>query len=236
MTETSKLGLPLLEPAQAQKHVTVNEALLRLDALNQITLTGVGTVAAPTNPSEGETYSVGSGASGAWSGKDGNLAVFSNNGWVFVTPLHGWRAWDVGNGVSLTFDGVGWVEGAGAVSPNGAGFVHRTMEIDHSVGSGASSTVSAALPADSIVYGVTGRVLSAIGGATSFEIGVSGSTNRYGSGFGVSVGSWTRGITGSPLSYYSATDLLLTASGGYFDGSGTMRLAIHYAELTIPRA
>ena len=32
MTDTSQLGLPLLEPAQAQKHVTVNEALVRLDA------------------------------------------------------------------------------------------------------------------------------------------------------------------------------------------------------------
>ena len=100
MTENCKLGLPLLEPAQAQKRVTVNEALLRLDALNPITLTGVGTVAPPTNPSEGEAHSVGSGESGVWSGDDGNLAVFSNNGWVFVTPLHGWRVWDVGNGVS----------------------------------------------------------------------------------------------------------------------------------------
>ena len=134
-----------------------------------------------------------------------------------------------------TFDGTDWIAGAGAVSLNGAGFEHRKIEIDNSVGSGASSTVSAPLPADSIVYGVTGRVLSAIGGATSLEIGVANSTNRYGSGFCVSSGVWTRGITGSPLACYSATDLLLTASGGNFDGSGTTRLAIHYAELTIPR-
>ncbi|NND41100.1 MAG: DUF2793 domain-containing protein, partial [Silicimonas sp.] len=38
MADTSRLGLPLLDPAQAQKHVTVNEAFLRLDALSQITL------------------------------------------------------------------------------------------------------------------------------------------------------------------------------------------------------
>ena len=30
---TARLGLPLLQPAQAQKHVTVNEALMRLDGL-----------------------------------------------------------------------------------------------------------------------------------------------------------------------------------------------------------
>ena len=235
MTETSRLGLPLLEPAQAQKHVTVNEALLRLDALNQINLTGVGEVTPPTSPSEGETHSLGAGATGVWSGEDGNLAVFSNNGWIFVVPLPGWRGWDAENGVSLTFDGSQWVEGAGSISPNGAAFVHRSIEVDHNLGSGGSSLVSEALPADSIVYGVTGRVLSAIGGATSYEMGVSGSTNRYGSGFGVSVGSWTRGLTGSPLAYYSATDLLLTASGGNFDGTGTIRLAIHFAQLNIPR-
>ena len=35
MTDTANLLLPLLQAAQAQKHVTVNEALLRLDALVQ---------------------------------------------------------------------------------------------------------------------------------------------------------------------------------------------------------
>ena len=38
MAETAKLTLPLLEAAQAQKHVTVNEALVRLDAAAHLTL------------------------------------------------------------------------------------------------------------------------------------------------------------------------------------------------------
>ena len=33
MNETTQLKLPLLQPAQAQKHVTVNEALALLDQL-----------------------------------------------------------------------------------------------------------------------------------------------------------------------------------------------------------
>jgi hypothetical protein len=37
MTETANLALPLVQPAQAQKHVTVNEALARLDGLTQLT-------------------------------------------------------------------------------------------------------------------------------------------------------------------------------------------------------
>ncbi|MDJ1017900.1 MAG: hypothetical protein QNJ35_15435 [Paracoccaceae bacterium] len=45
-----------------------------------------------------------------------------------------------------------------------------------------------------------------------------------------------RGLTGTPLTYYADTNLVLTAGGGSFDGSGSVRLAVHYAELTLPRA
>mgnify|MGYP001796473623 CR=1 FL=1 len=38
MSETLNMGLPLVQPSQAQKHVTVNEALVRLDALGQMVL------------------------------------------------------------------------------------------------------------------------------------------------------------------------------------------------------
>ncbi len=234
MPETAKLGLPLVAPAQAQKHVTVNESLTRLDALVQLSLESVGGTLPPSSPGEGEAHSVGAGATGAWTGQDGQVAVYANGGWVFLSPQTGWQGWS--GGTRVQFDGVDWIEGAGALSVNGAGFVHRTIELDHAVAAGASSAVSAAVPANTIVYGVSGRVLSAIGGATSFEVGVSGSTDRYGSGIGVGAGAWLRGMTGSPLAYYADTDLLLTAQGGSFDGSGTLRLAVHFAELTLPRA
>lgn len=235
MAETTRLALPLLAPAQSQKHVTVNEALSRLDALTQMVLSGMATTVPPLSPAEGETHVVGPGAGGAWSGQDGAVALFLNNGWAFLQPAAGWRAWDMVSGVPVVFDGVAWAEGAGAMSSNGAGFLHRSVEFDHAVSPGATSTVLAAITGDTIVYGVTGRVLSPIGGAASFEIGVSGSANRYGSGFGTTTGSWARGITASPVAYYATTDLILTAGGGNFDGSGTVRLAVHFAELTLPR-
>ena len=48
MTENSpRLGLPYLMPAQAQKHVTHNEALERLDLLAQCVLAGLGSVTPP---------------------------------------------------------------------------------------------------------------------------------------------------------------------------------------------
>lgn len=234
MPDTVKLGLPLIAPAQAQKHVTVNESLTRLDALVQLSLGSLEETVPPLSPTEGDVHSVGPGATGDWAGEDGRLAVFANGGWVFVTPRPGWQGWS--GGARVQFDGIGWVEGAGTLSPHGAGFVHRTMETDHAVQSGGTSLIAGILPENVVVYGVTGRVLSDIGGATGFEIGVAGSSDRYGSGVGTEAGAWLRGLTGAPLTYYAATDLLLTALGGSFDGTGTLRVAVHFAELTLPRA
>jgi hypothetical protein len=236
MTETAQIGLPLVQPAQAQKHVTVNEALARLDALAQITLQATGVTAPPVSPSEGDLYGVGVAATNEWTGQDGRAALFLNGGWLFVTPKVGWRGWNAASGSVVVYDVVDWVEGGGAFSANGAGFVHLSVEMDHAFSAGATSTVAGFLPANTLVYGITGRVLSAIGGPASFEIGVTGSTNRYGSGIGTGAGSWARGLTGSPLAYYADTDLILTGTGGSFNGTGTLRLAIHFAELTLPRA
>lgn len=235
MADTTGLGLPLLAPAQSQKHVTVNEALSRLDALVNLSLSSVGQAAPPGSPEEGEVHAVGEAASGDWAGQEGRLALFLNGGWAFLTPRVGWQGWSVGAGARVAFDGVGWQPGAGAFSPNGAGFLHRVIEIDHALAAGASSVAPGLLPEGAIVYGITGRVLSSIGGATSLQIGVAGSADRYGSGIGVAAGSFARGITGSPLAYYADTELVLSAEGGSFDGTGVIRLAVHLAELTLPR-
>ena len=98
MTETAQLGLPLVQAAQAQKHVTVNEAFARLDALAQIRLASGGLTAAPGSPAEGDLHPVAAGAGGDWAGKDGQLALRLNGGWQFVVPRVGWRGWRADSG------------------------------------------------------------------------------------------------------------------------------------------
>jgi hypothetical protein len=235
MNETTQLRLPLVAASQAQKHITVNEAFQKLDATVQLVLTSVGAAAPPGAPAEGDVHAVGDYATGAWSGQSGHLALFINGGWLFLQPMTGWRAWRQDSGSTATFDGVDWIDGVGSISANGAAFVHRATEIDHSVAAGPTSVVSGAVPENAIVYGVTGRVMDAVGGAASFQVGVSDGLNRYGSGIGVSSGSWLKGMTGTPLAYYASTDLVLTAEGGSFSGAGTIRLVVHWAELTLPR-
>lgn len=237
MAETATLKLPLVQAAQAQKHVTVNEALGRLDAMAQLVLASRATSEPPAAGNEGSVYALPSDAAGDWSGHGGRLALRLNGGWEFISPVAGWRAWIADEGASAQFDGTGWVADAVAVSPGGAGLALRVVEIDHALGEGAASTTVSVIPGGAIVFGVTGRVVDALGGtATTFRVGTDGaSTDRYGSGIGTGAGAWFRGITGTPLAYYADTALTLTAEGGSF-GGGIVRIAVHFAELGLPRA
>ena len=236
MAETYNFGLPLLDAAQAQKHVTVNEAMARADAVAQMRLKGLG-VTVPPVAVDGTAYSVGAGATADWAGHDGEIAVYTNGGWVFMLPKNGWRGWLESTGEAVVFDGVDWKSDAVVVSPGGAGTHYRIAEFDHVIAAGATSTTVEMIPGSTQVIGVTGRVISEItgSGVASWSLGVVGSDNRYGSGLGLGLNSWARGLTGAPLTYYSDEAIVLTPDAGSFTG-GTVRLSIHYVELSVPRS
>lgn len=234
MAETEKFKLPLLDPAQAQKHVTVNEALVKADANLQLTLASQSSLAPPGSPVDGVCYAVPAGATGDWAGQDGMVAHFANGGWSFLAPQPGWRAWVEDEGAVALCFGSAWVPGAVAISPSGAALCHLVVEIDHVVGAGPTSDTTTLIPANAMVYGVTGRVLSVLTGSlTSWRIGVAGADDRYGSGLGLVAGSYAHGVTSAPQAYYAATALRLTGEGGDFT-AGTVRLAVHLAEITVP--
>ena len=234
MTITPRLGLPLLQAAQAQKHVTVNEALVLLDGVAQMTLLSADTSTPPALANDGDCYGIPVGAVNDWAGRSGEIAIYSNGGWVFVVPQKGWKSWITDKSASAIFDGAVWIVGAVAVSVNNAVTAFEVVETEHTITAGATSTAIAAIPAFSIVLGVTGRVTGAVSGTlTTWRLGVASSDNRYGGNLGVAQGSWVRGLTSTPQTYYSDTDLLLTGEGGDFAG-GTVRLAVHLMNLTIP--
>ena len=66
MTDTPLMSLPLLAPAQAQKHVTVNEALRLLDGMVQLSVLDDTRTAPPASPADGDRHLVASGATGLW--------------------------------------------------------------------------------------------------------------------------------------------------------------------------
>ena len=89
---TPNLALPYLAPAQAQKHVTVNETVRALDALVLLAVESRQVGAPPDELGEGERYVVADGATGAWSGRDHAVAAFQDGAWSFFAPRTGWLA------------------------------------------------------------------------------------------------------------------------------------------------
>jgi hypothetical protein len=225
-----------LQPAQAQKHVTVNEALTRLDGIVQLTLMSTNQTTPPGVVIDGACYGVPFGGVNEWSGHDGEIAIGSNGGWDFVGPQRGWRAVVFDRGVSALHDGTVWREGMVTLSPFNSGLSFGVAEADHVITAGAVSTTSALIPANSVVIGVTARVISDITGTlTSWALGNPGAVGRFGSGLGLGVGAWARGVLGQPTTYYAPEALQLDAAGGSFAG-GTVRIAVHYLEIALPDA
>lgn len=108
MSETPMLGLPLLAAAQAQKHVTHNEALLLLDGLVQLSVRSRQLAAPPADAVAGDQFIVAAAATGDWQGQGGKLANRDEAGWRFFTPRRGWRLWVVDEDALLVFDGAVW--------------------------------------------------------------------------------------------------------------------------------
>lgn len=103
------LSLPYLQPAQAQKHVTHNEALRILDAVTQLSVLSTALSVPPGAPNNGDRYLVGPAASGAWTGQENAVAVWAENAWTFFAPGTGWRVDVAATGQTLRFNGISWV-------------------------------------------------------------------------------------------------------------------------------
>lgn len=234
MDETARIGLPLVQAAQAQKHVTVNEALARLDALVPLVLAGRDATEPPGAAEDGAVHAVPEGATGAWQGQAGRLAIWLNGGWAFVTPGRGWTAFLAAEGRTAVHDGAQWQAGALTLAPSGAGLSAGIVEGDHVLAAGATEMTDVVIPEAAMVIGVTARVVAPVTGSlTAWRIGTAGADDRFGSGLGLAAGSWGRGMLGTPMTYYAPTPLVLTAEGGSFAG-GVVRLAIHYLETRFP--
>lgn len=116
MEQTENLALPYIMPSQAQKHVTHNEALRILDALVQLAVIDRDRTDPPSGAADGERHIVAAGATGAWTGKDGQVAVMDGGAWTFLAPRPGWRAWVVNEEALVVWDGAAWKAAAGMPS------------------------------------------------------------------------------------------------------------------------
>jgi len=130
MTTTTNLKLPYIMAAQAQKHVTHNEALRALDAVVHLGVSDRHLVAPPDTPSEGDRHIVAADASGAWESRSGQIAAFQDGAWAYFAPNAGWIAWVADENTALVFDGDAWVEFTGSdINPAQLVGVNTTADI-----------------------------------------------------------------------------------------------------------
>ncbi len=109
MSETTQnLGLRLLSTGQAQKEVTINEALASIDALLNRGAADKDLATPPAEPDAGLLYIVGAAATGDWAGHEGDIAYYDQI-WRFVAPNEGMVLWVNDEDVLYAYDGSNWV-------------------------------------------------------------------------------------------------------------------------------
>ncbi len=91
---------------QAQKETFVNETHSLTDALLHCTVEGTLS-APPASPVDGESWLVGTGASGEWLNHDVAIACRQAENWLFVTPQSGMRIFDRSTAQIILFND-GW--------------------------------------------------------------------------------------------------------------------------------
>lgn len=248
MSNTSNLQLPYLAVGQAQKHVTVNQSLRRLDAILQLSVVSATTPAEPASPTDGDVYIVPAGKSGThWSTfANWSLGYYRDGAWEPVAPREGWLAFAKDTGQLLVFAGGAWsifVAGLGDAnvftahqtfaSAHGASLSPQVIEEEVTL-SGASVASTMVIPNGSICFGVSERVTVPVTGASSFKVGVAGETAKFGDLLGLSAGSTNFGIIG-PTAFYADTPVVITANGANFTG-GKTRLAVHVLRVAPPQS
>lgn len=157
MSDSTRLALPYLAAGQAQKHITVNESLLRLDALVQLSALSAHLAGEPETPADGDIYILPAGKSGAaWDAMaDGALAYYRDGAWEELTPKPGWRCFTEDERALLAYDGASWARLAASdekrlrFTPGGDGVV-SIYRIDEARAQNPRTAVISAIDGDTI--------------------------------------------------------------------------------------
>jgi hypothetical protein len=235
--ETINLALPYILSAQAQKHVTHNEALRRLDGLVQLVVQWEGDTP-PAIPVEGQCFAVGSSPGGAWTSKAHRLALYEDGGWTFILPRTGWIAWFVEADRQKIWTGSAWNDllsestishlgvNTSADSTNRLAVAADASLLTHS-GGGHQLKLNKAAAGDtlSLVYQTnwSGRAEMGLAGSDAFEIKVSAD----GASWATAIRTTSSGAVlqpGRPLVRASYGESVLTPADGSRTGFGNLNI------------
>jgi Protein of unknown function (DUF2793) len=237
---TARMDLPFILPAQAQKHVTHNEALLKLDAVVQLVIDGES-VAPPDSPTEGETLWVGGTGTGAFAGHDGTLAVRQDGAWTFIIPQTGWQAVFRDTAVARIFDGSDWVipalpdDGnfdrlgvAGTADSYNRLLVQSPGSLFNHAGDSHRMSINKASTADtaSLLFQSNWQARTEMGlaGEDSFSFKMYGDATGWRQAIGISPEGYVRHEQ-RPLARAALSSVTFTPAAGSFTGFDTLHLS-----------
>ncbi len=107
MATSPNLTFTYLVEGQAGGEVTHNDTMNRIDGLCHLSVIAVQN-APPGSPSNGDVYRVDSAGTGAWSGHNGEIAMYYD-GWVFQAPFEGMIYYLQSDNTIYAYDGAAWV-------------------------------------------------------------------------------------------------------------------------------
>jgi len=196
-SNTPRAQLPLLAAAQAQKHVTHNDALLQLDALIFARFLSRNLSTPPATPADGDTYLVKATATGAWTGQNGQIAYANGGVWRFAAPFTGLTAYVVDEAKLIVFNGTAFVDYASTLALQNVPLVGVNATADatnkfsvssaallfNNIGNGVQVKLNKNAVADtaSILYqtGFSGRAEIGLTGDDDFHFKVSGDGSTF---------------------------------------------------------
>ena len=134
--------------------------------------------------------------------------------------------------VRASFDGYGQL--TYGIQDNGQevelGVLEELITIDAAASTDGS--VLSQIPTNAIVDSVLVRVVTAIPGAATFDVGVSGATSRFISGVSVSGGTTAGGSDSSNTYYDSAAFIRITPNTTPSGATGRVRVTVFYRKFT----
>ena len=127
------------------------------------------------------------------------------------------------------------IHGAAAAQADGQRMTLIAQTELLTIAAAAATDTAILIPAGALVLGVTTRVTTVIPTAATYDVGVSGATTRYGSGFSTAATTTSASPgTTNPTIYAAATAIRITPNLTPAANTGRLRVTIHYLVLTAP--
>ena len=237
MSKTERLGLPYILQAQAQKEVTHNQALNRLDVFVNTVAEDI-VDAPPTTANDGDIYIVGDNPQGIFEGNVNNLAQFTGGSWTFYQPLNYMEVmiallkqkfifianeWTLLNSSTILN---GDIDRTKSDRTNSKYLKIEDWQEDLNL-SGKVVSSKNIIPDHSLVIAVNIWVIEEITGVPSFTVGVKEDPSRYGDKLKPTKDTTNIGMTYHPITYYYDTPITIMPNQMEFK-SGMVRVSVQY--------